>query len=802
MLNKLLVVTLRRFLRDKTHTAINIAGLTLGLTCSILIAMYVYDESHYDQFHSDGDRLYRVTQSMIVNGEQTKNLGLEYPVAPLLKEIGEVEAVARIINPGRFMVGQQLSVRVGDFVAYENNFSFADPAVFNVLSIPLSVGDPANVLADLNSIVISEDAASKYFGSENPIGKTLRLNQMTDFKVTGVIGRFPGPTHLHFDFIAHIDAMKQADLPRPKLDMKSNWILNWFWTYVKLKDADDVNSFRRQLTEFTRRHYPAIHQSNQVTLHLQPIRDIHLDNSYASLDLTPSGNTLYVYTFATIAVLIMLIACVNFINLTTARVVQRSRELGMRKVLGADRYEIIQQIFLESFLQNLIALSITLAVIELILPYFNAFSGKLLALDYSLGNPIFLLVLGIALVTGILSGLYPAWVFSNIRPVSAFRKEYSSGRSAQWIRRLLVIFQFSVSIILLVGTFTVYRQLNFLQNASLGFEKEHIALVPIRGTSIVSKYDSFKEQLNKSPSVVAVSGVNAILGTEVRYTSFKIDGIAEPQIINVTRVEYDFIRTFGLELTDGRDFDRSISTDFAEGFIVNETAVRKLGLKNPIGTGMRFLTIDGAKPGRIIGVIKDYHARSLHTGMDPMVLALGSFGYVAVKFHPDALQTGLHDAETVWRTMEPDKPFSFSFLDDRLMQQYLIEQKTAKLEIVFSVLAVFIACLGLIGLASYSAERRKKEIGIRKVLGASIIRVIFNLSSDFGKLILIANAIAWPLAYLFLIQWLERFAYHESIPLWSFIASGMIVLFVGLATVVIQSWRTASANPIHALKYE
>ncbi len=796
MLKNYLKIAFRNLLKYKNHSLINILGLAIGTACCILIALYILHELNYEHFIKNSDKIYRISMSLTINGKIEKSATIEYPIAPLLREYPEVKDVARIINLSQNMIGQIPAIHYGDKSFYEERFYFADSTFFRVIDFPLLYGNSFSALNEPNSVVITKKIAHKYFGNESPLGKILRFNNRIDLKVTGVLDDFPGPTHIEFDFLASMDVLPQTKLPNAKVNFSQNWILNWFYTYVILENSESAPRLESRLTEFVRKNYPEVHRQNQVKLYVQPIKEIHLYSDY-STDITESSDINYVIIFGIIGGLVLAIACINFINLTLAQFTQRTRELGIRKVLGAFRRQLIFQIFIEAALLTLFACIAAWLIIELTLPLFGSLTG---INDYPLQILPFALIFMPFIV--LLTGIYPGLVFSSLKPGSAMKDSRNSFTKGAGLRKVLVVFQFSASVVLITGTIIVYQQLYFMESKDPGFYRQHMMMIPLRDSRVEKQFEVFKNQLLRNPNIADVSGINGKLGQEMNYTSFEVEGIATPQIVFVCRVEQDFIKTLGLKLIAGRDFSREIITDEKEAYIINEAAMHQFGWNEAIGRKIKFATMPGAVQGTIIGVVKDFHYMPMHKSIAPLVISKGFFGYAIIKIRGNNLPETISYIKAAWNGLDSDKGFTYSFLDDILIRNYKTEDQISRLTAYFSGLAIFIACLGLLGLVSFTSLRRTKEIGIRKVLGATVYNVVILLTKEFLKLVLISNLIAWPLAFLAVTKWLDNFAYKIELNAWPFLAAALIAFLFASVTIIFQAIKAALANPVKSIRYE
>ncbi|NUM79340.1 ABC transporter permease [bacterium] len=793
MLKNYLKIAWRNLIRHKGYSLLNISGLSVGIACCLLIVMYVMDELSYDKFHANGERLYRVNMSTTVNGKTDHNAAVHFPVAQLLRGYTEVEETARLVDY-RF-IGQIPVLQFGDKSFYEENFFYGDSTVFKVLTLPLAQGN-ANALYEPNTVVLTQAMARKYFGDDNPMGKVLRLNGLKDLKVTGVLAPFPGPTHLKIDFIASMSSIANSGFTAAGYDF-NNWIINFYWTYVLFKTPADAASIESQLPDFGKRYLPEMHQKNGTQLQLTNIADIHLSPGNDG-EITPCGDITYVYIFSLVAVLILFIACINFMNLVTARSAGRAKEIGLRKVAGALRNQLIGQFLGESILLTTLSAFIALFLIEGLTPMFNQLTGKTLSLSF---EPwLVLSLLAVIIAVGLAAGSYPAFYFSNFQPAQVLKGTFKTGGKGVLLRKILVIMQFAISIALITCTIIAQHQLHFIQNKKLGFEKEQLIILPIRGSALVQKYTEFKNQLLQHPGIVSISGMSDKIGTGVNFTGFFVEGQDEMQFISQTRISHDFIQTYGLKLVEGRDLIEGSGADSALGYVVNRAFLRQYGWKNGLGKRVRFFRNNAE--GQIVGVVDDFHFQSLHSTVAPIVLRIGAITFIAVKIRPENIRETIGLIETAWNRFEQDKPFSFHFLDQAINDLYKAEQKLSMLIGTFSGLAIFIACLGLFGLASFTAEQRTKEIGIRKVLGASVGGIVFIMCKEFLKYVLIANAMAWPVAYLVMNTWLQDFANRIDIGPSAFILAAVFALTIALATVGYQAIKAALGNPLKAIKYE
>ena len=789
MIRNYLKTALRNLARHKGYSLINIAGFAIGIACCIFIFLWVQDELSYDRFHEKVDDLYRVVEHQI----QTD--GSVFPIARTQYPVGQafVDDFPEIINSTHYTPSSRSLVTHGEKSFYEGGLAFVDPSFFEMFSFPLVQGDSRTALSDRESILISEEMAAKYFEGENPIGQILILEKSLDLKVTGVFKNTPANSHLQFGFLGNFE--KFLDLT----GYSRTWNSNNYYTYVQLAENTDYIAVNEKIYNYMQKIEP---ESTLIKYLLQPVKDIHL-RSYFQIDLggVSAKTAKYVYLFSIIAVIVLLIACVNFINLTTARSSGRSLEIGIRKVVGAHRTSLIRQFLGESLLLSGIALVLAIGLVLLLLPAFNSLSGKSLSLA-TLNLPALLSgFLVLFLVTGFLAGSYPAFLLSAIQPVSAIKGTFKAGSGKSSFRKVLVTLQFSLSIALVIGTFVVYRQLDYVQNRDLGYQKDHIIYLRERDP-FWQKYAAFKEELLQHPNITGVTASSDVPTYTVHSTTgVDWDGKPPEDRILFTQfvVDYDYFETLDLEIVQGRSFSKEFSTDAKEGYILNETAARLTGYENPIG---KSFALWGTQ-GKIIGVIKNYHFKSLHTDIEPLVHYMWrTNNYAFIKIESGQTAGTLKTIEKVYEKHNPGYPFQFFFLDEELNRLYLSDKRTARVFRSFTFLALFISCLGLFGLASYMATQRTKEIGIRKILGASVSGIFLLLLKEFAKWVIVANAVAWPMAYLVMNRWLQSFAYRTDIALWIFAVSGICGFVVAVATVSYQSLKASISNPVDSLRYE
>ena len=816
MLQNYIKVALRSIFRNKLTAFINIAGLALAMMCSILIYLFVNDELHYDQYNSKADRTYRVTRNFL-NREGVASLHLANvapPIGPLVKnDFGEIEVMARAINYG-LVIGQEEN---GELTKnFSENFLFVvEPDIFKIFDIAVKSGDAATALTRPFTVMLSEKTARKFFADGNALGKRLRANNQFDLEVTGVYEDFPVQAHWHPEYMVSFSTLDDTNI-YGRTNLETNWGNNSFGTYILLEEGTDPKKVETAFPEFLNKHFGAFAKANfgappdflaskSTTLFLQKLTDIHL-RSHLDDELEVNGNINNVYMMAVIGLFIVLIACFNFINLSTARATKRAKEVGMRKVVGAFKNQLIVQYLSESVMIAIFALILGLGFSKVSINWLNTFTGK--SLSFSLMNdwPLLLGLIGFSIVVGILAGLYPALVLSGFKPALVLKGQQGSAKGNGLLRKSLVVAQFSISIVLLIATAITFQQLGYLNNRNLGYNKDQVVTLPYYD-ELSDSYESFYNEL------VKFSGIK-ILGRSSRIpTGRLLDSQGPPLImkgdslVNSTvttkyvTVDFDFFKTYDIGFAAGRDFSKEIPTDDTLAFIVNESAAKSYGwkdLNDAINKDFNY----GGTTGKLIGIVKDFHFESLHQQIVPLVFYIGNYNNISVKIAGTDMKQGMEHLERIWKEFLPKRPFSYTFLSDNYRKLYDDEQKQGQLFTIFSGLAIFIACLGLFGLATFNTLQRVKEIGIRKVLGASVPSILTLLSKEIVVLILLANLLAWPLAWFFMNKWLDSFAYHIDMDLAIYFLSAIAAILLALVTVSTQTIRAAMTNPSNTLRYE
>jgi putative ABC transport system permease protein len=812
MLKNYLKIAWRNIIGNPLFSAINIIGLSIGLACCIIIMLFVRYETSYDKNWDDADRIYRVTRDFYSNN--LRLAAIAPPIAPLLKEdFAEIEDITRIMTP------DSITLSRGEMQILEEQMVIADPNIFEFFNLTFTSGDPQTALARPTDIVITSRAAERYFGNEDPLGQTLNLMGQMDVTVTAVIEDLPDNTHMALEIIGSIAAIPLMMGP----DELESWGSNNYYTYLRLPPGYDADDLESRFPDFLVKHRGE-DAPNNTGLNLQFLPDIHL-TSHRDAEWRNNGSTAVVYTFSAVAFVVLLIACINFMNLTTARSTQRAKEVGIRKVVGARRSQLIIQFLGESVLLTACAMLLAVAMVELVLPSFAAFLE--LPLSFSLGDPGSLgsLVVGIGVV-GLLAGSYPAFYLSKFRPVDVL-KGSASGSGSSVLRKVLVIFQFSTSIALLIATGVVMVQMEYARNIDLGYDKSRNLITSLPYFSdLWGTYEPLKAELESHPDIESVVYSSRAPGSQnldgsgyiaegEQATRDNVQGIAD------IKVDYQWFDHYGISFLAGRTFvqsqmrieepteDNPVTRGAA---ILNKSAARRFGWtpKEAIGKIIRQPTrreLDMFIDREVVGVIPDIHFSSLHDEKKATVYAEPNenYGrYISIKLVPGDHRNAIAHFESTWKKIVPGEPVSWEFLDDRFDALYRSENRQAQMFGVFSLFAIFVGTLGLFGLASFTTERRTKEIGVRKVMGASVRDIVWLLTSDFTKLVLFANVIAWPAAFYFMNQWLNRFAYKAPFAAWAwlFIASAIVALAVAWLTIAAQASQAARARPVMALRYE
>jgi len=782
MFKNYLKIALRNLKKQKYYSFINISGLALGMSCSLLILLFVFHEMSYDRFHTKADRIFRIID---VHRVSTGTPAILSKV--LLEECPEVEKSALLFN------SRNTLIKYGDKSSIEKNVLGADASFFDVFSFPLLVGDSETVLSEPHRAVISESVALKYFGTETPVGKTITVGDK-NFIITGMAADAPGNSHFRFDFLLAYQTFERLN--------RTGWLHNSFLTYVLLREGVETEDLERRFEELAQKYPQIKHGMLKKRFGLQALTDIHLRSDLYYGELEANGSIAYVYIFLAIAIFILIIACINFMNLSTARSSNRTREVGIRKVVGSKKNQLIGQFLGESLCMSFIALALALFLVQLLLPSYRNLIGKNLEINYFGNYAVLPGLLGLACLVGFISGLYPALHLSSFRPVEALKvsKSMSMKGKLLFFCSGLVVFQFIISIFLLSGTMVIHKQLRYFQNRKLGFTKEQILVI---NNTIFLHHDSqaFKEKLLQQSAITDVTHSSTLPGKLHGNwgiaTAKKKTGIG----LNICQCDYDYLETLKMEMSDGRFFSRNFAAD-SSAMVINETAVPYLELKEPLGE--QIYSYWTKKTYTIIGVVKDFHYESLHERVKPACFVLQDppMGFVSARINTSNIPETLRAVRKIWDSFYTGLAFDYSFLDEDFNNLYRVEQKLGKLAFIFSALAIFISCLGLLGLTAFTVEQRTKEIGIRKVLGASLSGIVVLLSKNFVKWVIFAFMIALPAAYLSMDHWLRNFAYRIALDVWIFVFAGIVALGIALLTVSYQTIKAAAANPMDSLRHE
>ncbi len=790
MLRNYLVVSLRNLLRNKTYSAINIFGLAVGMASVLLIAFYIQSELSFDRYHEKADRIYRVAVASD-EGEVPGWAGTPAQLGPTAKDrFPEIEDYVRI-DP--FSFRKKVLFRAGTTSFYESGFVLADPALFSVFDFKLLRGDPDAVLATREGLVISESIAAKYFGNQDPVGKTLNYDGKLDFTVTGVMQDVSANSHLTFDLVAsfnYLDEIHQAKIA-------DNWGRWNYFTYVLLRE----NTRPAAVVEKSGQYLLELRDWDSAQLYLQPLTEIHL-RSRITRDPQQRGNVNTLYLFAAIAGLILMIACINFMNLYTANSQLRGREVGVRKVLGARRAQLILQFLCEAFLLSTLTLPLGVLLAEFAAPFFGQITGKVISMDYTGNFALCGSLLLLLTVVGLAAGIYPAFFLSSLKPVQMLRGRGEQTGKKTTLGSALVVFQFAVSIVLITGTLVIREQMDYVRNKQLGYNRENVINVAIYSDESKLRYETFRKALLSRGNIVDVTATSFTPSVERWREGLYFDGRPPDSDLSFFRIsgDYNFLDLFGMELLAGRAFDRAVAGDLQHAYVINESALKALGWQADEAVGRAF----GSKNGRLIGVVKDFNFRSLRHTPEPLAINVlpRMFEFVSIRVGPGDLPGTLRFIADNWREINAGFPFEYYFLDDEFDRLYKSDSLLQTLFNIFTALAIFVASLGLLGLALFAVQRRAREIGIRKVLGASVTGIVALMSGEFMKLVAIANILAWPVAYILMENWLQEFAYRAGLSFASFLLAGLAAGAVAFLTVGSQTIRSAVANPIQALREE
>ncbi len=786
MIRNYLKSLLRFLYKHKTYTLNNILGLSIGMASVVIIYLWILDELSFDTFHPNHERIYRFVQTV-----QNEDLEFKIAVSPAVMPPTFEEQFPEIIETARFRPEtREVLVSHGDKKFYETKVAYADKEIFSLFSFRFISGSSNDPFPAVNSVIVTEKIAEKYFGEDDPTGKFITINEDQVFLISGVLENLPLNSHLKFDILCNFDILKSDSYY-----YSESWHDHNFYGYALLHEDADIGLLSEKFTEFMREN----HQYESTTYWLQPLSDVHLRSDF-DIDLYSHSEpkAQYILIFSFVGIFILLIAVFNYINLTTARSTRRAMEVGIRKVNGAIRIQLFRQFMSESFILILITYLIAMLVVELVIPFFNQLTGKELSVNYM--DPSFAIGMGILVIlTGFLSGVYPSLFLSSFSPIRIIKGDIKAGPSL--FRKVLVFFQFFVAVFIIVCTGIIYKQLQYIQNRNIGLDKELVLYSRING-EMFKNFHSFKQELKNYPEIKNITYCSQLPTYTVASTS-AVDWEGKEEetsmIIHQYIVDHDYIPLFGIELSAGRNFDLNHPSDSGD-FILNEAAIRHMGLENPVGKRFQLWN----REGTIIGVMKDFHFKSLHKKVEPLCLRLARTvaGYIFIKIEPDNIENTLKQVRIVWDAHNPQFPMAFEFLDNEYQKLYQSEQKLRSLFTLFALLAVFLSSLGLIGLTSFLTEKRTKEIGIRKAMGSSPWKIMTLFSWDTLKWILLSNLVAWPIAWWFMKRWLQGFAYKTEIAIWIFAAAAILVLIIAILSISFEVIRIARINPAVSLKYE
>ncbi len=789
MLKNLLKTAVRHILKHFGYSILNIIGLTLGISSALLLIIYVADEVSYDRYNVKADRIYRVSSRISEPDDQFTWIVAQIPFGPqVAKDYPEVESVVRFINMPRALYKYE------DKEFNEDNFFYVDSTLFDIFSYKVVKGDIKAALVEPKKIILTETTAAKYFGKSDPIGKTLTAGENT-YEVTGIIKDVPFNSHFRFDGIA-----ARNNLPK----QIGSWGNFGVFTYLLFPEHLDVKAFEVKMQQMYGLYMKPIFGPLNINIEyiLEPLTRIHLYSKNAS-EPQPTGSITYVYIFAVVAIFLILIAAMNYMNLATARSASRAREVGMRKVSGSQRGPLVLQFLSESVVFTLVSLVLSVGLIMILLPKFNLLAGKSFDLHVIYSPVVLISLFAVVLIVGVLGGSYPAFFLSRFSPQTVLKGEITQGSAGSFFRKMLVVIQFTVSVVMIICTMVVFRQLNYMKTMDQGFDQKNVIGLELnRGMS--NKYTVLKQLLLDNPEIKSVTATDTRIGEGSGKLLFNVEtdqGMAQ-RGVNYAVVDHDFIKTLGITMLQGRDFQRDMPSDTLKSVIVNETFVKRMNWKDPIGKKVE-IGDSSALRARVIGVMKDYHQTGMYNGVESLLLAYRiRNNIVYIKLADKNIQQTIGFIETKWKEVFPDQPFTYTFLSDRFNMQFQADEKRGFIFTLFTVLAIFIACLGLFGLASYTVEQRTREVGIRKVFGADSITILRLITGDFLILVSISIVIAFPLAYYFMSRWLENYVYRSKLGVTLFIISAILTVIITFITISFKAYSASAMNPAQAIKTE
>lgn len=804
MLMNHLKIAYRNFIRQKLYSFINVFGLAVGLSICLIISLWVLQELSYDRFHENAGRIYRIERELLRD-----NLYSRWPIVGGAYKQALIEDYPEIVNAVRFW-RREFAIKDHKSEIHRQESYAVDNSIFEIFDFGLEEGDEKNALTDPMTVVLSRTNALRYLGIEDALGESLTFEwqgKLVDFKVTGILEEVPANSHVHFDMLISI-----ASFPEERF---ADWRSNYLYTYVLISEGTSKSHLEEKLKTFvTQRlepHYGDLLILNKdmgihdvLTMHLFPITDIHLYPS-ANWEVEPGGSISSVYIFSSIAVLILIIACLNFVNLSTARANKRAKEVSLRKTVGADKTQLKGQFIQESVLLAFVSLGFAIVMSSLIIQAFNKMFAENLSLSVLLQPENLIILVGATFLVGVLAGLYPALYLTRFEPVDVLKGGPQAGGGKSVFRRNMVVFQFSISIVLIVGMFTVYKQMKYIQTRSLGYDKENVVILPVKSQQIAQNYESFRNELKNSSQIVSVSASSEVpADSHYSNSSYNRLDSNEPISLYLFFSDYDYVHTYRMEVLAGRTFSREFSTDTTGTLMLNESAAQRFGWKPEEAVGKKLGGPYSESAAKIVGVVRNFNYKSLRREVEPMALILypDYIRRISVRIMPGDIERTLTFIQEKWESSFPGETFEFSFLDNRINQLYTSEKEMRNIFVIFSSLSILVACLGLLGLVSFTAELKTKEVGIRKVLGASTGSIILLMSKEFIKWILLATIVALPLAWLLMNKWLQNFAYRANMGWFIFLLSGLITISIAILTFLFQTIRAACANPADSLRYE
>ncbi|MBX2874748.1 MAG: ABC transporter permease [Saprospiraceae bacterium] len=800
MLSNYLTIALRNFRRQPVYTLLNIAGLTLGIAAALLIMLFITEESRFDTYHEKADRIFRISADITEPDNAFKWAVTQTPLAMQLKEdYPEVEQYVRFIPNGR------TNLQHKDNFFFEEKVFLVDSTVTEVFSFDFVQGDAASALKEPNSIALSESVADRIFGKNNPIGETLITPSGRNYNVTAVYKDMPKHSHLIAN--AMVSSNTIPGLGNPTAGAWGGFNL---YTYVLLKEGTVPENFAAKLPTIVENYVAVIFDEYDIKVkyELIPLTDIHLKSDFEG-EPEPLGEVGFLYIFGVVALFMILLACINYMNLSTARATKRAMEVGVRKVLGSERSQLIWQFMVESLLFTLVAIALSFLLVIIVLPLFNSTFNLNLQRALLWSKPVLLGAVGLVGLTGILAGSYPAFYLSAFKPITVLKGQLSRGSGNPILRKVLVSVQFAVTLFMIIGTGVIYDQMSYLRNKDLGFEKEHVLTFNLQGRAAREKYPVIRERILQNPKVLKMATTSATLGEGVGKQVMNVEngeGVMEQYGIDGYAVDFDFFSTMGIEFVAGRDYNSEFGADSTLSVVVNESMVERMGWDDPLGRRVQFAPVDTLPMAKVIGVVKDFHQRSLYDPIESLMF-YPRFNNQQVHLrltpqNPESLRTTIAFVNEQWREVFPNTPFEFDFVDASFMELYEADQVRARIFTLFSVLMIMVACLGLLGLASFTAEQRTKEIGVRRILGAKTTDIVYLLTRNFVLLVAIATIPAFMAAFYFMNQWLGTFSYHTSMNFWLYGVAFLVVAVVTVLTTSYHALRAAQGNPVEALRYE